>query len=32
MIQDHKAMIKKFPHRVQKGHQREFDFPFDPEK
>ena len=32
MIQDHMAMIEKFPHRVQKGYQREFDFPFDPEK
>jgi arylsulfatase len=32
MIQDHMAMIKKFPHRVQKGFQREFDSPFDPEK
>jgi arylsulfatase A-like enzyme len=32
MIQDHMAMIEKFPHRVQKGFQREFDFPFDPEK
>ena len=32
LIQDHNAMIEKFPHRVQKGHQREFDFPFDPEK
>jgi arylsulfatase len=31
MIQDHNALIKKFPHRVQKGFQREFDFPFDPE-
>jgi arylsulfatase A-like enzyme len=32
MIQDHNAMIEKFPHRVQKSHQREFDVPFDPEK
>ena len=32
MIQDHKALIERFPHRVQKAHQREFDFPFDPEK
>jgi arylsulfatase A-like enzyme len=32
MIQDHKAMIEKFPHRVQKAYMREFDFPFDPEK
>ncbi len=32
MIQDHQALIKKFPHRVQKAQQREFDFPFDPEK
>ena len=32
LIQDHKAMIEKFPHRVQKAYQREFDFPFDPEK
>jgi hypothetical protein len=32
MIQDHNALIKKFPHRVQKVYQREFDFPFDPEK
>ncbi|MGK7916516.1 MAG: sulfatase-like hydrolase/transferase [Prochloraceae cyanobacterium] len=31
MIQDHNAMIEKFPHRVQKGYQREFDVPFDPE-
>ncbi len=31
LIQDHMAMIEKFPHRVQKGFQREFDFPFDPE-
>jgi len=30
MIQDHKQMIKKFPHRVQKAYQREFDYPFDP--
>ena len=32
MIQDHMAMIEKFPHRVQKAYQREFDRPFDPEK
>jgi arylsulfatase A-like enzyme len=32
LIQDHKAMIKKFPHRVQEAYQREFDYPFDPEK
>ena len=32
LIQDHMAMIKKFPHRVQKVHQRAFDIPFDPEK
>jgi arylsulfatase A-like enzyme len=32
MIQDHMAMIEKFPHRVQKSRQKEFDFPFDPEK
>jgi hypothetical protein len=32
MIQDHNAMIEKFPHRVQKAYQREFDVPFDPEK
>jgi len=32
MIQDHNAMIEKFPHRVLKARQREFDFPFDPEK
>ncbi len=32
MIQDHMALIKKFPHRVQNAHQREFDSPFDPEK
>ena len=32
MIQDHMAMIEKFPHRFQKAYQREFDFPFDPEK
>ena len=31
-LQDHMAMIEKFPHRVQKAYQREFDFPFDPEK
>jgi arylsulfatase len=31
MIQNHMAMIEQFPHRVQKGFQREFDFPFDPE-
>jgi hypothetical protein len=31
-IQDHMAMIEKFPHRVQKSRQKEFDFPFDPEK
>jgi arylsulfatase A-like enzyme len=30
MIQDHNALIKKFPHRVQKVYQREFDYPFDP--
>ncbi len=32
LIQDHLAMIKKFPHRVQQSRQREFDYPFDPEK
>jgi arylsulfatase len=32
LIQDHMAMVERFPHRVQKGFQREFDFPFDPEK
>jgi arylsulfatase len=32
LIQDHMAMIEKFPHRVQKAYQREFDFPFDPEE
>jgi arylsulfatase A-like enzyme len=32
MIQDHNALIKEFPHRVQKSYQREFDIPFDPEK
>ena len=32
LIQDHNAMIEKFPHRVQKAYQREFDYPFDPEK
>ena len=32
LIQDHRAMIEKFPHRIQKGHQRGFDRPFDPEK
>ncbi len=32
MIGDHLALIRRFPHRVQKGHQREFDRPFDPEK
>ena len=32
MIQDHNAMIEKFPHRVQTSHQRDFDVPFDPEK
>ena len=31
MIQDHRAMIERFPHRVQKVYQREFDYPFDPE-
>ena len=31
LIQDHMAMIAKFPNRVQKSHQREFDVPFDPE-
>ncbi len=32
MIQDHMALIEKFPHRVLKAYQREFDYPFDPEK
>ncbi len=32
LIQDHMAMIKKFPHRIQTSHQLEFDVPFDPEK
>jgi len=32
LIQDHQAMIEKFPHRVQKAYQAEFDYPFDPEK
>ncbi len=32
MIQEHMAMIEKFSHRMQKGYQREFDRPFDPEK
>ena len=32
MIQDHNAMIEKFPHRVQTAYQRDFDFPFDPQK
>jgi len=32
LIQDHMAMIEKFPHRVQNGFQREFDFPFDPDE
>ncbi len=32
MIQDHMALIEQFPHRVQNGYQREFDYPFDPEK
>ncbi len=35
MIQDHMALIKKFPHRVQKAYQREYgesDHGFDPEK
>ena len=32
LIQEHNAMIERFPHRVQKAHQREFDYPFDPEK
>jgi len=35
MIQDHNALIAKFPHRVQKGYQREYgpsDHGFDPEK
>lgn len=31
LIQDHNALIEKFPHRVQKAYQREFDLPFDPE-
>ena len=31
MIQDHMALIGKFPHRVLKAYQREFDYPFDPE-
>jgi arylsulfatase len=35
MIQDHMALIKKFPHRVQNAHQMEYgatDPGFDPEK
>ena len=35
MIQDHMALIQKFPHRVQNAHQmeyREIDHGFDPEK
>jgi hypothetical protein len=32
MIQDYNALIEKFPHRVQKNYQREYDLPFDPEK
>ena len=35
MIEDHNAMIEKFPHRVQKGYQREYresEHGFDPEK
>ena len=35
MIQDHNALIAKFPHRVQKAYQREYgpsDHGFDPEK
>jgi arylsulfatase len=32
MIEDHNALIAKFPHRVQKAHQRDFDSPFDPER
>ncbi|MDJ0902698.1 MAG: sulfatase-like hydrolase/transferase [Xenococcus sp. MO_188.B8] len=31
MIEDHKKMIERFPHRVQNSYQREFDYPFDPE-
>ena len=31
MIQDHNALIEKFPHRELKAYQREFDYPFDPE-
>ena len=30
LIQDHKAMIKKFPHRVQVRYQVDFEFSFDP--
>ncbi len=29
---DHKVLIEKFPHWVQNVYQREFEFPFDPEK
>ena len=31
MIEDHNALIRKFPHRVQHSYQRDFDTPFDPE-
>jgi len=32
LIQDHKKMIKKFPHqKAQRGHLAEFDYPFDPD-
>ena len=31
IIQDHMALIKKFPHQVQNVHNAEFDYPFDPD-
>ena len=32
MIEDHLKMMEKYPNRVQKSYQRDFDRPFDPEK
>ena len=32
MIQDHNPLIEKYPHRVQKAYQHEFDYGFDPER
>jgi len=31
LIQDHKVMIEKFPHQVQKAYNADFDYPFDPD-